>query len=235
MSYQYHGTTDLIALPNRTVQTYPSGLVRVERSFVCRKDQVAKYRNTIKVNEPMPLDDGAPAIDGLYIFPEPQEIVRDDGFVEFKVTAYGRGRIDFSAQVGAALGSVRADISITDINRLENTGSSSSSFRTFNSLNQTFTYRSVFPSSQSLASIIQPPNAFNVEVRIIEQRLFDEFISGVPLAGTSIDDYELRRYEDSTTLQLAQLTSTNFGRWVEWIYTYEARRSVYLAYVRIIE
>lgn len=90
MSYQYHGTTDLIALPNRTVQTYPSGLVRVERSFVCRKDQVAKYRNTIKVNEPMPFDDGAPAIDGLYIFPEPQEVVRDDGFVEFRVTAYGR-------------------------------------------------------------------------------------------------------------------------------------------------
>lgn len=90
MSYTYHGTTDLIALPNRTVQTYPSGLVRVERSFVCRKDQVARYRNTIKVNEPMPFDNGAPAIDGLYIFPEPQEVVRDDGFVEFRVTAYGR-------------------------------------------------------------------------------------------------------------------------------------------------
>lgn len=90
MSYTYHGTTDLIALPNRTVQTYPSGLVRVERSFVCRKDRVARFRNAIKVNEPMPFDDGAPAIDGIYIFPEPQEVVRDDGFVEFRVTAYGR-------------------------------------------------------------------------------------------------------------------------------------------------
>jgi hypothetical protein len=38
----------------------------------------------------MPMDDGAPAFDGLFIFPEPQEIVRDDGFVEFRVTAYGR-------------------------------------------------------------------------------------------------------------------------------------------------
>lgn len=92
MAYTYHGTSNLIALPNRTVQTYPSGLVRVERSFVCRKDQVAKFRNTIRVNELMPLDNGAPAIDGLYIFPEPQEIVRDDGFVEFRVTAYGRTR-----------------------------------------------------------------------------------------------------------------------------------------------
>jgi hypothetical protein len=38
----------------------------------------------------MPDDDGAPAFDGLYIFPDPQEQVRDDGFVEFRVTAYGR-------------------------------------------------------------------------------------------------------------------------------------------------
>jgi hypothetical protein len=48
----------------------------------------------------MPFDNGAPAIDGLYIFPEPQEIVRDDGFVEFRVTAYGRtnttGNIEIS-------------------------------------------------------------------------------------------------------------------------------------------
>jgi hypothetical protein len=90
MSYIYHGTSDLIALPGRTVQTYPSGLVRVERSFVCRKADVATYRDQIKVGDEMPLDDGAPAIDGLYIFPNPQEILRPDGFAEFRVTAYGR-------------------------------------------------------------------------------------------------------------------------------------------------
>jgi hypothetical protein len=52
----------------------------------------------------MPDDDGAPAIDGLYIFPEPQEAVRDDGFVEFRVTAYGRtnatGAIETNFEVG---------------------------------------------------------------------------------------------------------------------------------------
>jgi hypothetical protein len=100
MSYTYHGTRNLIALPGRSVQTYPSGLVRVERSFLCRKADVARYRNIFRVNEPMPFDDGAPAIDGLYIFPEPQEQVRDDGFVEFRVTAYGKtnttGNIEIS-------------------------------------------------------------------------------------------------------------------------------------------
>jgi hypothetical protein len=89
-NYTYHGTRDLIAMPGRSVQTFPSGLVRVERSFMCRKADVARYRNALRVNEPMPFDDGAPAIDGLFIFPEPQEQVRDDGFVEFRVTAYGR-------------------------------------------------------------------------------------------------------------------------------------------------
>jgi hypothetical protein len=90
MAYTYHGTSNLIALPNRTVQTYPSGLVRVERSFVCRKADVVTYRKQIKTGGKMPSDDGSPAIDGLFIFPEPQEVVRGDGFVEFRVTAYGR-------------------------------------------------------------------------------------------------------------------------------------------------
>jgi len=90
MAYQYHGTTNLIPLPNRTVQTYPSGLVRVERSFACRKAQGSAYRGALKVGNLMPTDNGAPAVDGIYIFPEPQEISRDDGFVEFRVSAYGR-------------------------------------------------------------------------------------------------------------------------------------------------
>jgi hypothetical protein len=90
MSYIYHGTSDLIALPGRTVQTYPSGLVRVEQSFVCRKANAGNMRSQIKVGDEMPLDEGSPAIDGLYIFPNPQEVSRPDGFVEFRVTAYGR-------------------------------------------------------------------------------------------------------------------------------------------------
>jgi len=90
MAYTYHGTTNLIALPNRTVQTYPSGLVRVERSYVCRKADAARNRSKFEVGDFLPNDSGAPAIDGLYIFPAAQETVRDDGFVEFMVSAYGR-------------------------------------------------------------------------------------------------------------------------------------------------
>jgi hypothetical protein len=90
MAYTYHGTSNLIALPNRTVKTYPSGLVRVERSYVCRKDDAGRNRSKFQVGDFLLDDDGAPSIDGLYIFPAAQEAVRDDGFVEFKVSAYGR-------------------------------------------------------------------------------------------------------------------------------------------------
>jgi hypothetical protein len=72
------------------VQTFPSGLVRVDRVYACRKTLADRFRRDLAVGNPLPLDPGTPAIDGLYIFPEPQEIRRDDGFVEFRVSAYGR-------------------------------------------------------------------------------------------------------------------------------------------------
>jgi hypothetical protein len=90
MAYTYHGTSELIALPNRTVQTYPSGLVRVERSFVCRTGLATQKRRIFRLGEQMPNEVNSVAIDGLFIFPDPSEVMRDDGFVEFRVTAYGR-------------------------------------------------------------------------------------------------------------------------------------------------
>lgn len=90
MAYTYHGTRNLITAPGRSVQTFPSGLVRVERTYICRRGDESRYRSGLAVGNLLPDDDGAPAIDGIYIFPEPQEQSRDDGFVEFRVTAYGR-------------------------------------------------------------------------------------------------------------------------------------------------
>lgn len=90
MSYTYHGTTDLIALPGRSVQTFPSGLVRVDRTYACRPQFAQRYRRELAVGFPLPLDNGHPAIDGLFIFPEAQETQGEDGFVEFRVSGYGR-------------------------------------------------------------------------------------------------------------------------------------------------
>lgn len=98
-NYTYHGTTDLVTLPQRDVQTFPSGLVRVDRTYACRKALADRYRRDLAVGNPLPLDPGTPAIDGLYIFPEPREIVRDDGFSEFRVSAYGRTNTTGTEQI----------------------------------------------------------------------------------------------------------------------------------------
>jgi hypothetical protein len=135
MAYEYHGTSNLIALPNRTVQTYPSGLVRVERSYVCRKADAGQNRSKFQVGDLLPNDDGAPAIDGIYIFPAAQETVRDDGFVEFRVSAYGRtnttGNMDRQGQFEGL-----------DV---------------FNFLYENYIFTKVLPTNVSLSQIFEPP------------------------------------------------------------------------------
>jgi hypothetical protein len=57
---------------------------------MCRPQFAEAYRRQLAVGNSMPLDDGKPAIDGLFIFPEPQEDRGQNGFVQFDVSAYGR-------------------------------------------------------------------------------------------------------------------------------------------------
>ena len=83
----------LYATGDRTVSTFPSGLVRVEQTFVCKTSAAATHRAALTVGTNMP-GGSAPAIDGLKIFPEPQEKQRGDGFTEFIVSAYGRKSIN---------------------------------------------------------------------------------------------------------------------------------------------
>lgn len=73
----------------RTVTTFPSGLIRVDQSFACKITAAATHRATLAVGANFP-GDSYPAMDGLKIFPEPQEKRRDDGFTEFAVSGFGR-------------------------------------------------------------------------------------------------------------------------------------------------
>lgn len=83
-------TTGLKAQDDRTVQTFPSGLIRVDRTYVCPTASEATFRPILLKGNPPPQDDLAPSIDGLFIFPDPSENRRDDGFTEFRVSSYGR-------------------------------------------------------------------------------------------------------------------------------------------------
>ena len=90
MSIIYEQTPGgLYATGQRTVSTFPSGLIRVDQTFTCKTSAAATHRATLAVGANFP-GDSYPAMDGLKIFPEPQEKRRDDGFTEFMVSGYGR-------------------------------------------------------------------------------------------------------------------------------------------------
>jgi hypothetical protein len=117
MSYTYHGTNGIIALPGRSISTFPSGLVRVDRTYAVRADRASAVRREFAAGNLLPFDDGTPAIDGLYIFPEPQETRRDDGFVEFKVSGYGRTGTGKYTRLTASEGALQIDGDLQWISR----------------------------------------------------------------------------------------------------------------------
>jgi hypothetical protein len=226
MSYQYHGTSDLIALPGRSVQTYPSGLVRVERSFMCRKADVARYRNILRVNEPMPFDNGAPAIDGLFIFPEPQEQVRDDGFVEFRVTAYGRTNI-FS-QIAVEKSIIKSQYLYIIEEIIGELINFPAQILTRDSFNEIYTIRGVLASSESPIAILTPPNIGNLLV--VPARTTEPLVAGIvnfPEDKITVNGVFFTRVETTALgLLLENMNSTNFGQWNEYAVTWRAAAGV---------
>ena len=80
---------ELIPQGDRSVSTFPSGLIRVDQTFICSTPNIATHRTDLKVGNDFP-GGSDPAIDGLYIYPEVQEKRRGDGFSELIASGYGR-------------------------------------------------------------------------------------------------------------------------------------------------
>lgn len=79
----------LIAQPDRSVATFDSGLIRVDQEFVCTTESAETNRLSLAVGNSFP-GDTSPGIDGLFIFPSPQESRTGDGLTKFMVSGYGR-------------------------------------------------------------------------------------------------------------------------------------------------
>jgi hypothetical protein len=79
----------LIPQGNRTVSTFPSGLVKVDQSFIGRTSLESSHRQQFAIGNTF-ITENDPSIDGLSIFPAIQEKRMPHGFTEYIVTAYGR-------------------------------------------------------------------------------------------------------------------------------------------------
>ena len=194
------------------MQTFPSGLVRVERSFACRPEDAGRYRNALRVNEPMPFDDGAPAINGLFIFPEPQEQLRDDGFIEFRVTAYG-----LSNTIGQQ--EKRLEAGTFTSTQIANGQTSSGQAPCFNEI---AIIRQVV-SANTYPSFSVPPIELKTFLSVPNGELRD--IRSVIPSGRRVDSQSVQSTQTFTRVVLKSYDSINFGRWDELTLIYEAQSS----------
>lgn len=79
----------LIAQGDRSVTTYPSGLLKVEQTFIGLTANESTDRLQLQIGQAFPLDD-SPSLDGVFIFPATQESRGANGFTTYKVSGYGR-------------------------------------------------------------------------------------------------------------------------------------------------
>ena len=87
----------LIPQPDRSVATFDSGLIRVDQTFVGTTQNAETHRATLAVGNDFP-GDTSPGIDGLVIFPSPQESRSGDGFTTFMVSGFGRATEELISQ-----------------------------------------------------------------------------------------------------------------------------------------
>ena len=209
--------TSLIAQPGRAVNTFPSGLVRVDQLYLGLTSEAATHRAILAVGNDMPDGDTSPCIDGLYIFPEVQERRREDGFTEYIVSAYGRAKSTATIEPGIK----------------------NFSFFALSFTRKTATAKIVSHTIPDLSDLGFPNDAFDpiAGFRFTDtDEVFEadsiEKISTTALASvwrfnfgaTTIDKHFLRpgiigRYEFAVPLQLT-ISQTNFGYWTEWVFAY---------------
>jgi hypothetical protein len=87
-----YGETGLILQPGTISRTFPSGLLLVQASYLIRKGKEAAANELLAVGMELPIE--SKAIDGLYIYPEPEWSDADPGFTKISVTAYGRWKTE---------------------------------------------------------------------------------------------------------------------------------------------
>lgn len=217
MSYSYHGTNGIIVLPGRNVETFPSGLVRVDRRYACRADRADVVRREFAVGNLLPYDDGTPSIDGLYIFPDPKETQRDDGFVEFGVSGYGRSNTTGYSRREFVLGETTFTLDATVV-APDGTVTTTNDQSSITTLNEAVI--------QTFVQLAEQP--FLLEIGIAQDDLKVYLSNGQLLTEAYPSSYRVigtvgySRVTTGTSPIFGGVTSTNFGRWAEVTITYNS-------------
>lgn len=158
--------TALIAQPGRTVNTFPSGLVRIDQTYLGRTAYAATHRTTLAVGNPTPDLDDSPAISwsetqggntitvsSLKIFPEVAEVKREDGFTEYKVSAFGRVNNTGKISRGLSVQKYQENFSISQGENLPPRQYSVTEFWEI----ETLTYSLTIPASSAMDSLPAVP------------------------------------------------------------------------------
>lgn len=207
--------TALIPQAGRAVDTFPSGLVRVSQTYLGRTANAATHRATLAVGNNMPDGNSSPCIDGLKIFPEPQERRREDGMTEFIVTAYGRsnttGNKTFSKQLGvqeftASFVPTNGGIPLVENYQLD---------VTCDLLIWKFV---ALKSASPNVSISENLNIFRLTGQTLETVQISEFFSTALFAGLS----KPTQVSFSTPDKIVLAEAVNYGYFDEWTVSYKA-------------
>ena len=92
----YEKTTgSLIKTADRSITSFPSGLIRVDQVYVGKSDEESTHRAALSYGAAMPNQNDTPAIDGLHIFPEVQESRDGSGLTKYQCSGYGRTTEDY--------------------------------------------------------------------------------------------------------------------------------------------
>lgn len=86
---------DIFTLPGRTINTFASGLVRVDQSYALKTSNIQFARDDyFQIGSIIFDEDQYPAVDGLYLYPDAQEVRKEYGITELIASYYGRTRTD---------------------------------------------------------------------------------------------------------------------------------------------
>jgi hypothetical protein len=96
MAWTFLGSNTLLWQPDTRVTTFPSGLVLVQRSAICRNTYLTTARGSITVGAVLPCQ--SPSTVSVFQFPQAQEIHESNGFVRFDVSGYGKAGNGFTRQ-----------------------------------------------------------------------------------------------------------------------------------------